>query len=173
MTILHSTIVDADCHEPKHFTSALTTDAGKVLTPSNVTPGISVLRQLASTELSDTAALTYKAQGWAGLPARVTPQAFATSLLFPLATSDSLAVTVTAAFTVSAPTGTPVDGQTIEYRLTQGTTGTWVATWASGFRFAGGTPLVLSTAAGALDRVRFSYNAARSTWDCILASLNT
>jgi len=49
----HSTIANADCHEPKHVTDALTSDAGKVVTPSSTTAGTSELRQLTRDELSD------------------------------------------------------------------------------------------------------------------------
>lgn len=52
MTILHSAIQSADCHEPKHITSASGSDAGKVLTPSAVSPGTSVLRLLDVSEIS-------------------------------------------------------------------------------------------------------------------------
>lgn len=57
MATQHSAILSADCHEPKHITNATTADAGKVITPSSATNGISVLRKIASTELSDATTL--------------------------------------------------------------------------------------------------------------------
>lgn len=62
MAIQHSQIQSADCHEPKHITVATTSDAGKVITPSATTSGTSVLRQLASAELSDGPALNAAAK---------------------------------------------------------------------------------------------------------------
>lgn len=53
MTIAHSTIQSADCHEPKHVTNATVADAGKVITPSASTDGVSVLRKLGKADLSD------------------------------------------------------------------------------------------------------------------------
>lgn len=68
MTILHNAIQSADCHEPKHITDAVTGDAGKVITPSGVTAGTSVLRQLTVSEIDGlTAAL-------AGKQATITPE---------------------------------------------------------------------------------------------------
>jgi len=42
----HSTIASANCHEPKHISTASTSDTGKVITPSSTTSGESELRQL-------------------------------------------------------------------------------------------------------------------------------
>lgn len=53
MTIAHSTIQSADCHEPKHITNATIADAGKVITPSSSVDGVSVLRKLGKADLSD------------------------------------------------------------------------------------------------------------------------
>lgn len=52
MTIQHSAIESADAHEPKNFSTATSADAGKTLTPSSSTDGVSVLRKLASEEIS-------------------------------------------------------------------------------------------------------------------------
>lgn len=49
----HSTIESADCHEPKHITTAGTADAGKVITPSDSTAGTSELRLLTESEISE------------------------------------------------------------------------------------------------------------------------
>lgn len=49
--VQHRDIQTAECHEPKHFTTAAISDAGKVLTPSAVTPGTSELRNLTLSEL--------------------------------------------------------------------------------------------------------------------------
>src|SRR5690625_406450 len=54
--IEHTDIDSAGCHEPKHFSNATTADAGKVLTPSSTTDGVSVLRTLSITDLDMTSA---------------------------------------------------------------------------------------------------------------------
>lgn len=51
MSILHSAIQHADTHEPRHITTSLTTDAGKVVTPSDSVAGTSVLRKLTLAEI--------------------------------------------------------------------------------------------------------------------------
>lgn len=51
--IQHASLGSADVHEPKHITLATTADAGKVITPSSTTNGISTLRKLNSTDIVD------------------------------------------------------------------------------------------------------------------------
>lgn len=50
----HSTIVHADCHEPRHITISTTLDSGKVITPSATTNSISELRRLTDLDLNYT-----------------------------------------------------------------------------------------------------------------------
>lgn len=47
----HNTLTGAGLHEPKNIDSAGTVDAGKVLTPSAVSAGLGVLRNLVETEV--------------------------------------------------------------------------------------------------------------------------
>lgn len=49
---VHSSLQNAKVHEPKHITDATAGDAGKVITPSSSTNGKSVLRKLASNEIT-------------------------------------------------------------------------------------------------------------------------
>ena len=51
-TILHSALSNAEAHEPIHITDAVTGDAGKVITPSSSTNGVSELRKLVETEIN-------------------------------------------------------------------------------------------------------------------------
>lgn len=46
MAIQHKDILSNNTHEPRHISSASTSDAGKVITPSSNTAGTSVLRSL-------------------------------------------------------------------------------------------------------------------------------
>lgn len=48
----HSTLTTSQVHEPKHISAAATSDAGKVITPSSTTAGISELRNLTETEIT-------------------------------------------------------------------------------------------------------------------------
>lgn len=50
----HVNIQHADTHEPRHITVSTTADAGKVITPSSSTNGVSVLRFLGITEIDST-----------------------------------------------------------------------------------------------------------------------
>lgn len=50
--ITHSTMVSADVHEPKHITTAVTGDNGKIITPSSSADGVSVLEQLDITDVT-------------------------------------------------------------------------------------------------------------------------
>lgn len=52
MSTQHSSIGHANCHEPKHITIATTADAGKVITPSSASNGVSVLRKLDIDEIN-------------------------------------------------------------------------------------------------------------------------
>lgn len=54
---LHSAMTGSEVHEEKLISTAVVLDAGKVVTPSGVTPGVGVLRKLLGTEL-DTGLLT-------------------------------------------------------------------------------------------------------------------
>ncbi len=89
-----------------------------------------------------------------------------------IATDTSLGNTFTVTLgdnrTMSAPTGSPANGDKIMYRIRQDGTGNRTITWNSAFRFSGDpTPPTLSTAANKTDYVGFIYNSTDSKWDCI------
>ena len=44
--IEHASLGSSDCHEPKHISNSNTSDAGKVITPSRTSNGVSELRYL-------------------------------------------------------------------------------------------------------------------------------
>jgi len=60
----HTALNSSQVHEPKHITSATTSDAGKIITPSGATNGVSQLRLLQLDEL-DTAGFRSNNTGWA------------------------------------------------------------------------------------------------------------
>lgn len=78
--------------------------------------------------------------------------------------SDKFKVTLGGNRTFKNPDN-PIDGQTIEARFTQDGTGTRVITWGSKIRLEGGAAAAtLSTAAGAIDRLTITYDAADDLW---------
>lgn len=89
------------------------------------------------------------------------------------ANSDNIDIgTVTlagASRTFDNPTGTPTDGQLLQYRIRQDATGSRGTTLAFGtaFRFGADIPtILLSTGANVTDYLLFQYNSTDSKWDC-------
>lgn len=170
MTTNHSAIQDADCHEPKHFTSALTTDSGKVLTPSSVTPGISVLRFLATADLSDAVNIPKLDGSTKAMKLRVLVLPWSGTPAANSDTTDVALLTLAGATAIAAPVGTPTDGQKLAYRIVSD--GASTTTWNGAFRFTAATPPTLTISSGKTDRVKFEWNAAAAKWDFDGATLN-
>jgi hypothetical protein len=101
---------------------------------------------------------------------RINPRAIsaasASSLTPDVAVADQYAYTALAAnLTINAPTGTPVDGQKLLFRiLDNGTTRT--LTWNATFTVIGAV-LPTSTTANKMIYVGCIYNAANTRWDVI------
>ena len=75
---------------------------------------------------------------------------FASTMTLDLSTSNSFSFTATSNFTLAAPTN-QVAGGTFFIVVKQDATGGRGITWNSAFKFRGGTPPALSTAANAMD----------------------
>lgn len=75
---------------------------------------------------------------------------FATTMTLDLSTSNSFSFTATNNFTLAAPTN-QVAGGTFYIVVKQDATGGRAITWNSAFKFRGGTPPALSTAANSMD----------------------
>lgn len=87
------------------------------------------------------------------------------------ARGNKFTVTIAASRTMAAPTN-PSDGQTIEYIITQGGTGSNTITWDPAFH--AGTTVdfpTLSTAVGKRDRITFEYTSATQQWDLLAFAL--
>lgn len=96
----------------------------------------------------------------------------ATNVATNSATTDIGEITITQSVTFTNPTGSPVDGQLVDYRVTQGGSGSYTITWDSSFRFSTTTPSpTLSTTVGKLDRILFEWNSTASKWDCLAYNL--
>lgn len=165
MSILHSAIQHADCHEPRHITTSATTDAGKVITPSSSVAGTSVLRQLAVAELSDGAGVATLTGTQTLTNKRVTPRVslvgFSANLDVNADNFDVLACdSLTNNVTINAPTGTPTDGQVLVVRLTQDGAGARTMTWNAAFITTGAD----TTTASTTTTREFRWHAARAKW---------
>jgi hypothetical protein len=80
------------------------------------------------------------------------------------ALGNDFRLTVTASTTTIGNPSNPVDGQRIDFTITQGGAGSFTVAWGGNYDFgAAGTP-TLSTAAGAIDIIGFVYNAAKGKW---------
>lgn len=90
----------------------------------------------------------------------------ATAMAVNCSLSNIFETTLTANVTV-APTFTNVfDGKVINWFLTQDGTGSRTMTWPSGslIKWEGGTPPVLSTAAGSVDCLVAIYRSSTGLW---------
>ncbi len=74
-------------------------------------------------------------------------------------------VSCTGACTLSAPIGSPVEGDEMTLAVTNATGSATLDVSASAFKFPGGTEPVLTAVSGARDIMSFRYNGA--TWDCV------
>jgi hypothetical protein len=100
---------------------------------------------------------------------RVTSTATASSLTPSVATADIYAYTALAsALTINAPTGTPVDGDKLMFRLLDNGTAR-VLTWDATYTVIGVT-LPTTTTASKTTYVGCIYNANNTRWDVIAAT---
>jgi hypothetical protein len=111
---------------------------------------------------------------------------FAKTVSTPVTLTDAATIAVDASLgnlfrvtlggnrTMGAPS-TPSDGQMISFEILQDGTGSRTLTWASGaggFQFDAPTP-TLTTAVGARDFLRFSYNTSANRWIFAVSSAAT
>ncbi len=101
----------------------------------------------------------------------VTSVAYASTITPAVGTTGALVTyniaALTGALTVNAPTGTPLDGQTLKFRFVQDGTGR-VITWNAAFAFGTDiTAAMIPTTASAKFEVAFQWNATDSKWRAI------
>lgn len=91
----------------------------------------------------------------------------AASLALDASLSDNWRVTLGGNRTLANPTN-PIDGQVLNLRIIQDATGGRTLAYGSAFKFPGGSPPVLSTAANARDFLSAQYDATNATWYAVL-----
>ena len=103
--------------------------------------------------------------GWASTTPYAVPFS-ATSMSLDASQSNVFTTTLTASITVAPTIVNPKDGQTINWFLTQDSTGGRLITgyWPTGFKWPGGSAPVLTTAANAVDLLVATYRASTGYW---------
>lgn len=99
---------------------------------------------------------------------RVVSHATATSITPNCDTTDIAHMTntqVAGTFTISNPSGTPTDGQTLIIRLK--CTNAQTFSWGTGYRFGTDLPQPTVSSTGKTDYLGFKYNSTDSKWDCL------
>lgn len=103
------------------------------------------------------------------LQVRVVSTTSATSLTPDISAADFYEYTALAAgLTINNPTGTPVNGELLNFRLQDNGTGR-ALTWGAQFRSMTAT-LPTTTVANKTHRVLCEWNSGDSTWDCLAVS---
>lgn len=88
----------------------------------------------------------------------------ATAMTVNCQLANVFSTTFTANVTTAPTISNPSDGQTINWFITQDSTGSRTMTWPTSFKWAGGTAGVLSTAANSVDLVVATYRSSTGFW---------
>src|SRR5579859_7126910 len=80
------------------------------------------------------------------------------------ALGNDFRLTLTASTTTLGNPSNPVDGQRIDFQVTQGTGGSFTLAYGTAYDFGAAGAPTLSTAAGKVDVIGFVYNAALAKW---------
>jgi hypothetical protein len=99
-----------------------------------------------------------------GLAPSVVNLADAATIVVDASAGNDFRVTIAGNRTMGTP-ASPANGQQAIFQVTQGPGGPFTLAWSSGYEFAASLPQpTLSTDAGQLDILAFTYNGARATW---------
>lgn len=88
----------------------------------------------------------------------------ATAMTLNCNLSNVFTTTFTANVTTAPTISNPIDGQTINWFITQDGTGSRTMTWPSSFKWPGGSAGVLSTAANSVDLLLAVYRSSTGFW---------
>lgn len=142
--------------------SGITTATTRTLTVPNTSDTLVVLA-LAQTLSNKT--LAASTIGTTRINPRVVALTDGANIASSADTTDVATVTLAGNRNMSAPTGTPVDGQEIVYRLRQDATGGRVVTWDSVFRFQADSFPGAPATPNETSYFGFNYNAIDAKWD--------
>jgi hypothetical protein len=96
----------------------------------------------------------------------VVPLVFGTAIAVDAALGNVFTTTLNDSLGTITTPAHPVDGQTIRFRLTQGTASPCSVVWDTGYDFGDGTAPTLSTVPTYTDVVVFGYDASLTKWCC-------
>jgi hypothetical protein len=149
--------------------SALVIGGGAGVAPSTTTTGTGVLTALAADANAAAGVVTGTGTGTLQnkrIDPRVVSATTASTLTPDVSAADQYAYTALASgLTINAPTGTPVDGDKLIFRLLDNGT-TRALTWNATFTVIG-TTLPTATTASKMTYVGCIYNAANTRWDVV------
>lgn len=146
-----------------------------------IPPGAGTLVTLAATQTLTAKTLTSPAvntptiTGGTANTLRVNPRVVgltdAATIASSADTTDLGTVTLAGNRTLGAPTGTPVDGQVLRYRIRQDAVAGRTLAYNAVFRFTAGAAPTVTATANATTYLTFIYHAADVRWDCISTAL--
>ena len=149
--------------------SALVIGGGAGVAPSTTTTGTGVLTALAANVNVAAGVVTGTGTGTLQnkrIDPRVVSATTASTLTPDVSAADQYAYTALASgLTINAPTGTPVDGDKLIFRLLDNGT-TRALTWNATYTIIG-TTLPTATTASKMTYVGCIYNAANTRWDVV------
>jgi hypothetical protein len=129
-------------------------DAGDWVTPANtVVTGLIAAHNTDTAAHADIRALLYGLTNLGTVTGTVTMNA----------TTGTQRLVAGGDLTIAAPTN-PTNGQKLRLHAIQDATGSRLFTWNVVFKWASGTPPVLSTAAGARDLLEWTYDSISAVW---------
>jgi len=144
-------------------TNSTLTALSSLSLPSTQVSGLGTM----STQSASNVTITGGTVGGSRVNPRVVSAATATSLTPSIATADVYAYTALAsALTINAPTGTPLDGNKLIFRILDDSAGPYSLTWDATYTVIG-TILPSSTITGKTTYIGCMYNANNTRWDVI------
>lgn len=117
--------------------------------------------------LTSTGTVLQSGGGAATSPSVVTFSA--TAMAVNCLLSNVFSTTFTANVTVAPTLSNPINGQTINWFITQDATGGRTMTWPSSFKWSGGLVQTLSTGSNAVDLLVITYRSTTGFWYASLA----
>lgn len=151
---------------PAYGKITLTTHVSGILPAANGGTSISV-PGIAGNLLTSTGTTFQSGGGAATTPGVVTFSA--TAMVVNCLLSNVFATTFTANVTAAPTITNPINGQTVNWFITQDATGGRTIIWPAGLKWPGGIIPALSTAANAVDLLVITYRSTTGFWYATIA----